>query len=62
MKYILKHKEYKVYYCFDKKDKRKFFKVDSERAYRFDYKCDAARIRKYLKHPDEWDIVEVINE
>lgn len=60
MKYILKHKEYGTYYCFDKKDKYVRYSVECKNAYVFKTAKSAGRIRNKFKHPDRWEIVEVM--
>ena len=56
MEYILRHKEYKTYYCF--RWGYKEFKTDVELAKVFKRKSDADRIRKKFKHPENWEIIE----
>ena len=56
MKYVLKHKIYKTFYCFDKEDKYKHFSVHIEKAYKFNRESSASRILNKLKHPDRWEI------
>lgn len=60
MKYILKHKEYKTYYCFDKELGRRFL-VDGSKAYKFRLESSAAKMRSKFKYPDKWEIIEVKN-
>jgi len=62
MKYLLKHKKHKTYYCFDKEDGYKFFKLDSSRAYRFNSRSNAYRIKKNFNYPDNWKVVCVNDE
>ncbi len=56
MTYVLQHKEYGTFYCFDKEDKRKYFSIQLEKAYRFNKESSADRIRKKLKKPENWQI------
>lgn len=56
MTYVLQHKEYGTFYCFDKEDKRKHFSIQLEKAYRFNKESSADRIRKKLKKPENWQI------
>lgn len=56
MTYVLQHKEYGTFYCFDKEDKRKYFSIQLEKAYRFNKEGSADRIRKKLKKPEKWQI------
>lgn len=62
MKYIVKHIKYGTYYCFNDYFKCKEYKVDCEKAYRFNRKCDANRIIRKLKHPENWKVVEVMSK
>lgn len=59
MKYAIRHKLYKTFYCFDKEDKYKHFSVHVEKAYRFNYESSAMRILKKLKNPDRFEITRV---
>ena len=59
MKYVLRHKEYGTFYCFDKEDKYKHFSIQLEKAYRFNKEGSADRIRKKLKKPENWQIIRV---
>lgn len=45
MRYVLRHKEYRTYYCFDKIDKCKFYKIGIEHAYKFNKPESANRIK-----------------
>jgi hypothetical protein len=59
MEFVLRHKEYGTFYCFDKEDKYKHFSVHKEKAYRFNRESSANRILNKLKHPDRWQIIGV---
>lgn len=59
MTYVLQHKEYGTFYCFDKEDKRKYFSIQLEKAYRFNNESSANRILTKLKRADRWQIVGV---
>lgn len=62
MKYILKHKKHNTYYCFDKEDDYRFFKLGANWAYRFNSKSSAYNMRKSFNHPDNWKVVGVEDE
>ncbi len=62
MKYLLKHKKHNTYYCFDKEDDYRFFKIDSKWAYRFNSKSTAYQTRKNFNYPDNWRVVGVKDE
>ena len=59
MKYILRHKKYKTYYCFDNEDKYKHYSVDGTKAYKFNRVSSANKILSKFKHPENWEIVEI---
>jgi hypothetical protein len=59
MKYVLQHKEYRTYYCFDKEDKYKYYSLQRQKAYRFNRESSASKIQSKFKHPDRWEIVRV---
>lgn len=56
MKYVLQHKEYGTFYCFDKEEKRKYFSIKFEKAHRFNYESSARKILTKLKKPENWQI------
>ena len=56
MTYVLQHKEYGTFYCFDNVFKCKRFSIQLEKAYRFKYKSSARRIQNKLKKPHMWQI------
>lgn len=56
MTYVLQHKEYGTFYCFDKEDKRKYFSIQLEKAYRFNKESSARKILTKLKKPEKWQI------
>lgn len=56
MAYVLQHKKHGTFYCFDKEDKRKYFSIQLEKAYRFKYESSARRILNKLKKPENWQI------
>ena len=62
MKYAIRHKIHKTFYCFDKEDRYKHFSVDVNKAYRFNYVSSAMRILNKLKKPDRFEIVRVRDE
>lgn len=59
MTYVLRHKEHRTYYCFDKIEKMKFYKLGIEHAYKFNYPSSAEKIRTKMKHPDNWEVIGV---
>jgi hypothetical protein len=61
MKYAIRHKLYKTFYCFDKEDKYKHFSVHVEKAYKFNSEGSATRILKKLKNPDRFEITRVVD-
>lgn len=61
MKYVLRHKEYKTYYCYIEGQGRRFLK-DGEKAHKFRCEANAISQRNKFKHPDRWEIIEVIKE
>lgn len=56
--YILKHKKWGTYYCFDKQDGKRY-SVDGVKAYRFNRESSARKILNKFKHAENWLIVEV---
>lgn len=62
MKYLLKHKKHKTYYCFDKEDDYRFFKIGSKWAYRFGSKTMAYKMRNSFNYPNNWKVVCIKDE
>ena len=58
MIYLLQHKKHGTFYCINGSE-LKNYSVDVKDATRFENKSNAEKIRKKLKHPENWIIKEI---